>query len=179
MTSFIDLMWEVRYCFDKYIIKWVTNGEEEHHLICKLRLNPTTSRGKKYYSLVRQQPTANEGFALLQSMLYHSQQITTHYWLTPLLAHLHENPGHVNQHYEYLKHLDNHMLCSRDADSLMARSWGFLKTPWKRNDLIDASNLLAQPLGVHFLTTGSINWSLFFGIARWLESMMFRGIPSV
>ncbi len=150
VTSFIELLWEIRYCFDKYVIKWLINGEEVHHLICKLRLNPSTSRGKRYYSLVRQQPTTNEGFALLQSMLYHSQQITTHYWLTPLLAYLHDHPGEVDQHYAYLRHLDNHMLCSHDADSLIVRSWGFLKTPWKRSRLVDANIHLAQPLGVGF-----------------------------
>lgn len=150
ITSFIELLWEIRYCFDKYIIKWVINGEEEHHLICKLRLNPSTSKGKTYYSLVRQQPTTNEGYALLQSMLYHSQQITTHYWLTPLLAYIHDHPGEVDQHYAYLMHLDNHMFCNIDADSLIVRSWSFLKQPWKRSELIDANNVLAQPLGVSF-----------------------------
>lgn len=150
VTSFIKLLWEIRYCFDKYVIKWVANGEEEHHLICKLRLNPSTSRGKTYYSLVRQQPTTNEGFALLQSMLYHSQQITTHYWLTPLLAHLHGHPGAADQHYAYLRHLDNHMFCSIDSDSLIVRSWSFLKKPWKHSRLVDANALLAQKLGVGF-----------------------------
>ncbi|MCC4771139.1 DUF262 domain-containing protein [Methanosarcina sp. DH2] len=150
VTSFIELLWEIRYCFDKYIIKWVGNGEEEYHLICKLRLNPSTSKGKTYYSLVRQQPATNEGFALLQSMLYHSQQITTHYWLTPLLAYIHDHPGEIDQHYAYLMNLDNHMFCSIDADSLIVQSWSFLKQPWKHNELIDASTVLAQPLGVNF-----------------------------
>lgn len=150
VTSFIELLWETRYCFDKYIIKWVKDGEEEHHLICKLRLNPSTSKGKTYYSLIRQPPTSNEGYALLQSMLYHTQQITTHYWLTPLLAYIHDHPGKVDQHYRYLRYLENHMFCSDDTDSLIVRSWGFLKEPWKLSKLVDISSILEKHQGVGF-----------------------------
>jgi hypothetical protein len=148
VTGFIELLWEIRYCFDKHVIKWVTVDKEEQHLICRLRLNSSTSRGKTYFSLVRQQPTANEGFALLQSTLYHSQQITTHYWLTPLLAYLHQNHSGQGQPFDYLRHLDNHLLCTDDRRPLIERSRDFLVDPWKRNHL-DCSHL-TQPLGLAF-----------------------------
>ncbi len=31
VTAFIELLWEIRYCFDKHIIKWVTVDNEEQH----------------------------------------------------------------------------------------------------------------------------------------------------
>jgi len=129
MKEFIEYLWEVRYAFDKYIIKWVSIGEEEHHLICKLRLN----KSKKSISLIREQPKSNNGFALLQSMLYHSQQITTHYWLTPLLQYILAETG--KESYRYLRHLDTHLLCSNDSSPLIERTWEFIHNPWIKKEL--------------------------------------------
>ena len=102
--------------------------------------------------MVRQQPTSNDGFTLLQSMLYHSQQITTHYWLTPLLAYIHRNRGEkVEHYYHYLQHLDNHLLCSNDERPLIERTWDFLgdkKGVWQHCNC-DCS-VLKDSLGVAF-----------------------------
>lgn len=142
MCEFIEYLWEVRYIFDKYIIKWVSVGEEEHHLICKLRLN----KSKNSVSLIREQPKNNDGFTLLQSMLYHSQQITTHYWLTPLLSYIYDNPG--DNPYLYLRHLDTHLLCSNDTRPLIERTWEFMQNYWTEKEL--DLDLLKESLGVQF-----------------------------
>ncbi len=89
-----------------------------------------------------------DGFSLLQSALYHSQQITTHYWLTPLLAYLHENRAKQLQPFEYVQHLDNHLLCSTDDRPLIDRTHDFLVEPWRHNQL-DCS-VLTQSLGTAF-----------------------------
>ncbi|MBQ0909754.1 DUF262 domain-containing protein [Flavobacterium sp. F-328] len=106
---FIDLLWEIRKNFDRHIIKWVSVEEnnEEVHLIKKLYQNETAFQ--------RKAPTANEGFALLQSMLYHSQQIITHYWLTPLLNKMLDVED-TDELYAYLEKLDNAMFCSKKRD---------------------------------------------------------------
>ncbi|MFD0878276.1 hypothetical protein ACFQ1A_29175, partial [Massilia pinisoli] len=113
IAYFIALLWKVRYVFDKHIIKWVRLEDGDTHLICKLE----KYKSENNFYLRRRQPEANEGEALLQSLLYHSQQITTHYWLTPYLKFLVENKGQDS--FNYLKHLDNHLLCSADAESLI------------------------------------------------------------
>jgi len=148
VTSFIELLWEIRYLFDKHVIKWVNQDEEEQHLICRLYWQAKITRGKTYYSVVRRQPERNEGMALLQSMLYHSQQITTHYWLTPFLAFMHKNPGSRNNYFKYLRHLDNHLLCNEDEAPLVKRSRTFLEDPWKKNSL--SCSILNEDLGVAF-----------------------------
>ncbi|TXH30066.1 MAG: hypothetical protein E6Q94_10330 [Burkholderiaceae bacterium] len=72
------------------------------------------------------------GLALLQSMLYHSQEITTHYWLTPFLLHIHQNASDkAERHFRYLQHLDNHLLCSIPTENLAARTRSFMKEPWQ------------------------------------------------
>jgi hypothetical protein len=121
IASFIKLLWQVRYIFDKHIIKWVRLEDGETHLICKLE----KYESKGNYYLRRRQPEANDGEALLQSLLYHSQQITTHYWLTPYLKYLLDNNGQNS--FNYLKHLDNNLLSSGEAESLIVRTRKFLE----------------------------------------------------
>ncbi|GAB3515885.1 DUF262 domain-containing protein [Emticicia fontis] len=142
IAYFIALLWKVRYVFDKHIIKWVRLEDGDTHLICKLE----KYKSENNFYLRRRQPEANEGEALLQSLLYHSQQITTHYWLTPYLKFLVENKGQDS--FNYLKHLDNHLLCSADAESLIVRTRKFLEQ-FDYTSTYDIS-LLTQPEGTSF-----------------------------
>jgi len=148
VKSFIELLWEIRYLFDKYIIKWVKDENDEVHAIRPLQKN----RSKEYYSLTREKPSSaiNEwtGLSLLQSMLYHSQQITTHYWLTPLLSYLHQEKPDTENLYRYLRHLDNHLLCSDDDRALIDRTHDFIIEPNKTSNL--STSLLKENSGVGF-----------------------------
>ena len=119
IKEFIELLWEVRFLFDNHIIKWVEDDGNEIHLIRKLEKYKSKD---KFY--LRRSSKSNEGEALLQSMLYHSQQITTHYWLTPYLNYILDNNG--KDSYNYLKYLDNYLLCSSETESLIERTRKFL-----------------------------------------------------
>jgi len=124
IMEFIDLLWRARYLFDKHVIKWIEDEDEEIHAIRRLRIN--NSRG--YQSLIRDSRDVDPAFAMLQSMLYHSQQLTTHYWLTPLLNYLVETGG--RHAHGYLKYLDHYLLCSTSEESLIKRTRHFLEQPW-------------------------------------------------
>ena len=147
VRSFIDLLWRLRVIFDEHLIKWVDQGEEEVHLISAISVS--TSSGKRYMSRSRESDS-HQGFSLLQSMLYHSQEITTQYWVTPLLNFMHRNPElDAERYFAYLRHLDNHMLGSDANEILIVRSLSFMKEPWQRRDAIHAEEL-AEPSGVKF-----------------------------
>lgn len=119
VKEFIELLWDIRVKFDKHIIKWVEKERNiEIHSIKKLYLNKD--------ALVRKDLGSNDGFALLQSMLYHSQQIITHYWLTPLLLKLLEEDD-TEVLYDYLRILDDAMFCSGNTQDLRIRSWNMMK----------------------------------------------------
>jgi hypothetical protein len=125
VMEFIDLLWRCRYLFDKHVIKWVEGeDDDEVHAIRRLRVN---SSGNSQ-SLIRESRDADHPFAILQSMLYHSQQLTTHYWLTPLINYLVEY-GPANAHL-YLKYLDNYLLSSTSEEPLIKRTRRFLERPW-------------------------------------------------
>jgi hypothetical protein len=117
IAEFILLLWKIRIKFDKHVIKWVTVDNAEIHTIRKLYLNDNT--------LQRRDQEDNSGFALLQSMLYHSQEIITHYWLTPFLYRMVEKDL-VRGPSSYLKRLDNLMFCSGSEEELRIRSWNLL-----------------------------------------------------
>ena len=144
--SFIKLLWELRYLFDKHFIKWVDRGDEEIHMISPL--SRSTSDGKPNLSRGRETET-QQGFGLLQSMLYHSQEITTHYWITPLLNYIHGNPQEATNYYLYLRHLDTHLLGSNAEGSLIERTETFLGNPWATHEPTHR-NELTQPNGVQF-----------------------------
>ncbi|WP_119156868.1 DUF262 domain-containing protein [Caldimonas tepidiphila] len=147
--SFIALLWELRYLFDKHIVKWVNDGEEEVHRIRKLRL--VTSNNSTSLLRDRDEPEALKAFSLLQSMLYHSQQITTQYWVTPLLAFLHGEPcASPARRTAFLRHLDNHLLCAGDERPLVQRSRDFIAEPWLSRAALRCDVLAEQRLGVAF-----------------------------
>lgn len=140
VKQFLELLWDVRYQFDKHVIKWILVEEEKQHAIRHMRINYNNTHKTSY--LQRETKDASPDFALLQSMLYHSQQMTTQYWLTPLLKFLLENNSDGAE--LYLQHLDNHLLCSRADESLIKRTHRFLQNLWHEEDLIDATESLGQ-----------------------------------
>lgn len=145
--SFLHLLWRLRVLFDAYVIKWVDHGQDEVHLISSTGVS--VSKGHRYVSRSTDSD-AHRGLALLQSMLYHSQEITTHYWLTPFLLHVHRHEGEgAEAHFQYLQHLDNHLLGSVALDSLAVRTRSFMEQPWQVRTLVHATELLKDN-GVRF-----------------------------
>jgi len=145
VKEFIELLLKLRINFDKHVIKWIEReANQEIHLIKKLYQN------KKV--LQRKEPLSNEGFALLQSMLYHSQQITTLYWLTPFLHKTlqDDNPDNL---YKYLLKLDNLMFCSELSEELSIRSWNLIE-----NEL----NVFKYDIDALRKPSGTAFWSYWF-----------------
>jgi hypothetical protein len=75
-------------------------------------------------------------------MLYHSQENTTHYWLTPFLLFMHHHPdARDDRYFAYLRHLDNHLLGSAAEESLVIRTRSFMEHPWQIRPLVHQSEL--------------------------------------
>lgn len=151
VREFIDLLWQVRVLFDFHVIKWVDRGDEDIHLISSVTTSTTTTRNANRSYINRSRDTdSHRGFALLQSMLYHSQEITTHYWLTPLLSFMAQRPdASVDEYFQFLQSLDNHLHCSVADAPLAIRTRSFMEDPWQRRSLV-YRDVLTQPGGVNF-----------------------------
>lgn len=145
VKAFIELLFKLRINFDKYVIKWIEKeANQEIHLIKRLYQNIKV--------LQRKEPLSNEGFALLQSMLYHSQQITTLYWLTPFLNKTLQEDNSENL-YKYLLKLDNLMFCSELSEDLSLRSWNLME-----NEL----TVFKADISALEKTSGTAFWSYWF-----------------
>ena len=157
VKDFMRCLWEVRVKFDKFVIKWIkVDDNVEHHLIERLYYNKTSSslyRKEPEINDDRKERKINDGFALLQSMLYHSQQLTTQYWLTPFLHRMLEVDDR-EELYRYLKKLDNVMFCSGMEGNLRKRSWELMSSKALENRTLKI-DVLRNPLGTGF-------WSYWF-----------------
>jgi uncharacterized protein with ParB-like and HNH nuclease domain len=143
VKDFIKLLWEVRYQFDMWVVKWVFDEEEKYHSIRSIYIiNP--NKDKK--NLQRNSEGTHLSLTLLQSMLYHSQEMVTQYWLTPFLNYLLNEPKDSVKPEIYLRHLDNHLLSSVSSDNkpMIARTRFFLENPWHEMELIQAEVALSQ-----------------------------------
>jgi uncharacterized protein with ParB-like and HNH nuclease domain len=149
VKAFIELLWDIRYRFDKHIIKWVEVEGGEVHAIRHLRINKSGKGSNSYSSLMRDTADSELEFALLQSMLYHSQQMTTHYWLTPLLYFVwYQGPKNART---FLQYLDNYLLCAFNEEPLVERTRWFLDDFWCfAKGGLDVSDELNEKLGTNF-----------------------------
>lgn len=146
VSSYFKLLWNIREKFDRFVIKWVLEEDNdrkiEQHTIQRLYQSKTAFQ--------RKTPIGTDQFALLQSMLYHSQQLITHYWLTPFLNFLLEDKK-TDVNLKYLERLDNAMFCNPRED-LRTMSYSMMDVDFEdlNGNPIFIENELRKPLGVQF-----------------------------
>lgn len=105
IKRFFELLWEVRYLFDKHIVKWRSDAEGEHYIDDDEKLRLTTiskesNRENKVHS--------NE--SMLQSVLYFNGGFNQQYWLSPYLSYLLEDTSQDKDTLAELEKIDNLML---------------------------------------------------------------------
>lgn len=121
--EFVELLFKIREVFDKYIIKWVELEQNNEELMIKKVRKQNQKKGGWAYYLRREITEQFNGLTHLQGLLYHSQQNTTQYWLTPYLYWLLDHPSFEDA-YDWLKKLDNVLFCTnRDEELLTDRTW--------------------------------------------------------
>jgi hypothetical protein len=140
------LLWKIRYTFDKYVVKW--RIEEDDDTDEKLLLTEiTTSRSydKNYFSRTNSPYSSSQ---MLQSVLYFTGGFTQQYWLTPFLYYLLESESLSNEQILLeLEKIDNLMLPGDKKEISLE-----LVSSEKRNGQIDlnALDILNEPHGTSF-----------------------------
>lgn len=105
--EFIKLMWQLRYIFDKEVVKWRFAEEafgNDQKILLLTKVRETTDKNKTYFS---REDQAYSELQMLQSVLYFTGGYKTQYWLTPFLYHL-----LINQEIDslqLLESIDNYM----------------------------------------------------------------------
>ncbi len=115
IEDFFKLLWQVRYIFDKHIVKWMKQeddsvDDDEKLLLSKIAPSQSVNKDKNYFA------RSAEGYTnlqMLQSVLYFTGGFNQQYWLSPFLSYLLEREKLTNDDENILKELeriDNIML---------------------------------------------------------------------
>lgn len=85
IKRFFYLLWDVRFVFDKFIIKWITDldSKTEHLELVNINRNEESYYTRNIY--------AKSNMLMLQSVLYFSGDYLRQFWLTPFLNFLLNN----------------------------------------------------------------------------------------
>lgn len=146
IEEFFKLLWEVRFLFDKWIVKWRfdndsdENSDEEE----KLRL---TSVYKNENLFIRQNQKHSK-LSVLQSILYYTGGYNHQYWLTPFIHSLLDKQNDDEQIIlSELEKIDNLMLPGEKKNI----SWKLTNRD-ERNRKIDNEilSVLEEPKGTGF-----------------------------
>lgn len=86
IKRFFKLLWKVRFLFDKYIVKWITDLDTKSETLELVRLNRSEN---SYYPRSRYENKT--AMLMLQSVLYFTGDYLRQYWLTSYLGFLLEN----------------------------------------------------------------------------------------
>jgi len=160
--TFIELLWKLRVLFDKYVIKWVYDSQEkeEFHGIESIQLSKSivkNNNGSYYESIsVQRLETTDESLKTLvklQGMLYHSQEMTTQYWLTPFLYFLQKSKLSNKQLLQKLEVLDNILFYSTKSTSkLKERTFEVVFQDFREelSHLVDTQKYLTQLSGINY-----------------------------
>lgn len=107
IKAFIELLWEVRYQFDTWVVKWVEHDDREDPELRLTTISRSLSSGKYYINR-----TAKELGALvqLQAVRNYTGDRSAHYWLTALLGRLVATPDmNEAEVLSTLEQLDNEL----------------------------------------------------------------------
>jgi len=147
IKRFFYLLWKVRYLFDKYIIKWVSDIYNKTESLELVNFNKNE---KNYYSRTKYSKSAS---LMLQSVLYFTGDYLRQYWLSAyldyLLYHHNDFAATDEKHLKYLEQIDNTFsLNNKQSDKKL--SWLMMhQTSGFSNDF-NLENYLRTPKGTGF-----------------------------
>jgi uncharacterized protein with ParB-like and HNH nuclease domain len=134
VKDFLLLLWQVRYQFDKWVVKWVEHDDAEDPLLRLTSLSRSNSNGKFYIN--RKAKDASD-LAQLQAVLNFTGDRSAHYWLTVLLAELVKKPRlEETEVLSALEHIDNQLSLTtqtqKEASFQLAKGGQPTLNSWQR-----------------------------------------------
>ncbi|QBQ53152.1 DUF262 domain-containing protein [Nitrosococcus wardiae] len=105
VKAFIECLWQVRYQFDRWVMKWIERDDEEKEQLHLTEVYPSND-GKGY--LNRRQKEQPSALVQLQSVRYFTGERSAQYWLTPFLGRLlNDVPTTESEVLDTLESIDN------------------------------------------------------------------------
>lgn len=105
IKRFFYRLWDVRYLFDRYVIKWISDSEDKTESLEMVRFSKNPD---SYYNRDKREKTNS---LMLQSVLYFTGDYYRQYWLSVYLNFLYENQNNnklsENERLIFLERVDN------------------------------------------------------------------------
>lgn len=121
VKEFIKTLWQVRYQFDRWVVKWVERDDSDEEQLRLTYLTHSESGGKRYIN--RTQKELNE-LVMLQSVRNFTGERSAQYWLTPFIAGLiKDNITEDAQAIALLEKIDNDLSLASDSETQKTASF--------------------------------------------------------
>lgn len=147
IKRFFHLLWDVRYVFDKYIIKWISDVDTKSESLELMNFNRNQD---SYYSRSKYEKSAS---LMLQSVLYFTGDYLRQYWLTSYLKYLIENHQNIKatdkEHLQYLEFIDNIFSTTENVTD-KELSWNLMSENNSELGSLNFEEYLKQNLGTKF-----------------------------
>jgi uncharacterized protein with ParB-like and HNH nuclease domain len=113
VVAFIECLWQVRYQFDRWVVKWVERAEDDEE---QLRLSSVSrSKSRGIYRLNRSMQEASN-LTQLQSVRNFTGERSAQYWLTPFLGDLvAQKPTERVEVEALLERIDNQLSLAQET----------------------------------------------------------------
>lgn len=147
IKRFFLLLWDIRFLFDKYIIKWISdiNTKTESLELMSINISDKTN-----YNRNALEKSAN---LMLQSVLYFTGDYLRQYWLTSyldyLLYHHSDKSANDNKHLLYLEKIDN-IFSSNNNTTDKELSWKIMHQTSKFDNNFNIKEYLTSFKGTSF-----------------------------
>ncbi|MBV1843276.1 DUF262 domain-containing protein [Photobacterium ganghwense] len=113
VKQFIETLWQVRYQFDRWVVKWVERDDTTDAQLGLTYQSHSKSNGTYYINRTQKELTE---IALLQSVRNFTGERSAQYWLTPFLSGLiRSSIKQDSEALELLENIDNKMSLSIDT----------------------------------------------------------------
>ena len=117
IKRFFVLLWKVRFLFDKYMVKWISDVDTKTEQLELININKNSTN---YYTRTRY---TKSNMLMLQSVMYFTGDYLRQFWLTSYLGYLLDNHDDIDansdKHLSRLEKIDNDLsLCKNVTDKL-------------------------------------------------------------
>ncbi|WP_289097229.1 DUF262 domain-containing HNH endonuclease family protein [uncultured Pseudoalteromonas sp.] len=149
VKEFIKTLWQVRYQFDRWVVKWVERDDSDDEQLRLTNISQSDSNGKRYIN--RTQKEINE-LVMLQSVRNFTGERSAQYWITPFIAGLiKDNITQDAQAIALLEKIDNDLSLAAKSETQKTASFKLAKQHQPEvYSWLAYENYFAKPRGTSF-----------------------------
>ncbi|GAA5526181.1 hypothetical protein Maes01_02776 [Microbulbifer aestuariivivens] len=121
VISFIKLLWQVRYQFDRWVVKWVERDDSDDEQLRLTSQSQSRSRGNVY--ITRSQKELSE-LVMLESVRNFTGERSAQYWLTPFIGGLiYQGVSKEEDALSLLEKIDNELSLADESETQKSASF--------------------------------------------------------